>query len=72
MVVHSVTASRGVAPVTKRLDILAQLPVAILIAAVAAVVPYVHQAPVPAIFTLKETGPKGNSEHEVFCVKITA
>jgi hypothetical protein len=55
--VHSATALPGGAPVTNRLDILCQVPVAILIAAVAAVVPRVHQVPVPAISTHKEPDP---------------
>jgi len=52
MVVHSATALRGGAPVSTRLDIQAQLPVAILIAAEAAVVPWAHRVLVPVIFTL--------------------
>lgn len=56
-VVHSATALHGGAPVSNRLDILSQIPVAILIAAVAAVVPRVRQAPVPAICTHKDPDP---------------
>lgn len=70
--VHSATALHGGAPVTNRLDILSQIPVAILTAAVAGVVPRVHQAPVPAISTHKEPDPtkqiKVNHKNNLFFV----